>query len=128
MSTTTSLLRPIFRLQQQKVLNLRTTVKSTATRSFTSTTSKLSTQSGDDAKRPSALARIYLEDGTTLLGRSFGSHKSVDGEVRTVIELYCCTVDPCHGLWICIDLVLRCAFVKFSFSVLSFSSLSSILH
>jgi hypothetical protein len=39
------------------------------------------TYSGDDAKKPTALARIYLEDGTTLTGRSFGCHKSVEGEV-----------------------------------------------
>jgi hypothetical protein len=39
------------------------------------------TYSGDDAKKPTALARIYLEDGTTLTGRSFGCHTSVEGEV-----------------------------------------------
>jgi hypothetical protein len=39
------------------------------------------TYSGDDAKKPTALARIYLEDGTTLTGRSFGCHESVEGEV-----------------------------------------------
>lgn len=42
----------------------------------------MSTQSGDDAARPTALAKLHLEDGTTLLGRSFGSHESVEGEVR----------------------------------------------
>jgi hypothetical protein len=42
----------------------------------------MSTQSGDDAKKSPFLAKIHLEDGTTLLGRSFGSHESVDGEVR----------------------------------------------
>lgn len=41
----------------------------------------MSTQSGDEAKKPTALARLHLEDGTTLLGRSFGCHESVDGEV-----------------------------------------------
>jgi hypothetical protein len=40
------------------------------------------TQSGDDAKRPTALAKIFLEDGTELTGRSFGSHEAVEGEVR----------------------------------------------
>lgn len=39
------------------------------------------TQSGDDAHRPTALAKIHLEDGTTLTGRSFGCHESVEGEV-----------------------------------------------
>jgi hypothetical protein len=41
-------------------------------------------QSGNDAKKPEALARIYLEDGTVLTGRSFGCHKSVEGQVRIV--------------------------------------------
>eukprot|EP00542_Grammatophora_oceanica_P009144 CAMPEP_0194044398 /NCGR_PEP_ID=MMETSP0009_2-20130614/15884_1 /TAXON_ID=210454 /ORGANISM="Grammatophora oceanica, Strain CCMP 410" /LENGTH=159 /DNA_ID=CAMNT_0038688915 /DNA_START=56 /DNA_END=532 /DNA_ORIENTATION=+ len=41
----------------------------------------MSTKSGDDAKRPEKLARLHLEDGTTLTGRSFGSHESVEGEV-----------------------------------------------
>lgn len=42
----------------------------------------LSTQSGDDAQPPTALTRLYLEDGTVLTGKSFGCHTSVDGEVR----------------------------------------------
>lgn len=41
----------------------------------------LSTASGDDAKKPTALAKLHLEDGTTLTGRSFGSHEAVEGEV-----------------------------------------------
>lgn len=41
-----------------------------------------STQSTDDAKKPTALARLYLEDGTILTGKSFGSHEAVEGEVR----------------------------------------------
>lgn len=41
----------------------------------------MATQSGDDTQRPSALAKIHLEDGTTLTGRSFGSHENVEGEV-----------------------------------------------
>ena len=42
----------------------------------------MGTQSGDDAKKPTALAKLHLEDGTTILGKSFGSHESVEGEVR----------------------------------------------
>jgi hypothetical protein len=42
----------------------------------------LATQSGDDARRPTALAKLFLEDGTELTGRSFGCHESVEGEVR----------------------------------------------
>ena len=41
-----------------------------------------STQSGDDAAKPLALAKLHLEDGTTLTGTSFGSHEAVEGEVR----------------------------------------------
>lgn len=43
----------------------------------------MATQSGDDAKKSTALAKLHLEDGTTLLARSFGSHESVEGEVRS---------------------------------------------
>jgi hypothetical protein len=42
------------------------------------------TQSGDDTQKPTALAKVYLEDGTVLTGISFGSHKSVEGEVREI--------------------------------------------
>jgi carbamoyl-phosphate synthase (ammonia) len=42
----------------------------------------MATQSGDDAKPPTALATLYLEDGSKFVGRSFGSHEAaVDGEV-----------------------------------------------
>mmetsp|Transcript_14691 Transcript_14691/g.20977 ORF Transcript_14691/g.20977 Transcript_14691/m.20977 type:complete len:1534 (-) Transcript_14691:123-4724(-) len=41
----------------------------------------MSTQSNDNTTPPSALATIHLEDGTSLVGRSFGSHESVEGEV-----------------------------------------------
>jgi len=41
----------------------------------------MATQSGDDTKRPTALAKLHLEDGTTLTGRSFGCHESHTGEV-----------------------------------------------
>jgi len=44
--------------------------------------SKMPTQSSDDVVKPTAQARLYLEDGTTLLAKSFGCHKSVEGEVR----------------------------------------------
>lgn len=46
------------------------------------------TQSGDDTVRPSALAKIHLEDGTTLTGRSFGCHTSVEGEVCIVFCVF----------------------------------------
>ena len=41
----------------------------------------MSTQSSGDTNPPTALATLYLEDGTTLTGRSFGSHEAVEGEV-----------------------------------------------
>ena len=45
----------------------------------------MATQSGDDAKPPTALATLYLEDGSKFVGRSFGSHEAaVDGEVGLI--------------------------------------------
>eukprot|EP00586_Coscinodiscus_wailesii_P004925 CAMPEP_0172487554 /NCGR_PEP_ID=MMETSP1066-20121228/16705_1 /TAXON_ID=671091 /ORGANISM="Coscinodiscus wailesii, Strain CCMP2513" /LENGTH=1525 /DNA_ID=CAMNT_0013254251 /DNA_START=209 /DNA_END=4786 /DNA_ORIENTATION=+ len=41
----------------------------------------LSTQSNDSTSPPTALAHLYLEDGTKLTGKSFGCHESVEGEV-----------------------------------------------
>ena len=43
--------------------------------------SKEPTQSSDDVVKPTALAKLYLEDGTMLTAKSFGCHKSVEGEV-----------------------------------------------
>jgi hypothetical protein len=55
--------------------------------------SLLPTQSSNDVERPTRLAKLFLEDGTVLTGRSFGSHKAVDGEVRScwfvVLLFYC---------------------------------------
>ena len=39
------------------------------------------TQSGDDAVPPTAVAKLFLEDGTVLVGQSFGCHKAIEGEV-----------------------------------------------
>ena len=41
----------------------------------------MSSQSGDNTEKPTALAKLYLEDGTVLTGISFGSHVSAEGEV-----------------------------------------------
>ena len=38
-------------------------------------------QSGNDVTKPIAVARLYLEDGTVLTGKSFGSHVGAEGEV-----------------------------------------------
>lgn len=43
--------------------------------------SKEPTQSSDDVVKPTALAKLYLEDGTELTAKSFGCHQSVEGEV-----------------------------------------------
>ena len=48
----------------------------------------LATASGDDAKKPTALAKLHLEDGTTLVGYSFGSHQAVEGEVSDTYIFY----------------------------------------
>jgi hypothetical protein len=50
---------------------------------------KMPTQSGDDTQQPTAVAKVYLEDGTVLTGISFGSHTSAEGEVRTEKEQLC---------------------------------------
>lgn len=42
----------------------------------------MSTQSSPDTNPPTALATLHLEDGTSIVGRSFGCHESVEGEVR----------------------------------------------
>lgn len=42
----------------------------------------MSTQSPDGVSPPTALAKLHLEDGTTLTGKSFGCHESMTGEVR----------------------------------------------
>lgn len=41
----------------------------------------MSTQSTNDAQRPTALAKLHLEDGTTITAKSFGCHETVEGEV-----------------------------------------------
>lgn len=62
---------------------LRSATTASRLRSTTSSTMRatFATQSGNDTHRPTALAKLYLEDGTTLTGLSFGSHESVEGEV-----------------------------------------------
>jgi len=51
----------------------------------------MSSQSGDDTQKPTAVAKLYLEDGTVLTGISFGSHVSAEGEVRP-----CCGTAVVH--------------------------------
>lgn len=76
-----SMLRPIARASGRSAAFLGSRTSAPSTRSPLSRL--MSTQSGDDAKPPSALATLYLEDGSKFVGRSFGSHEAaVDGEVR----------------------------------------------
>ena len=76
-----TMLRPLLRSSSNKLRiaspssALLNAVKRTSTKAF-------ATQSGDDAAKPTALARLHLEDGTSITGTSFGCHKSVEGEVR----------------------------------------------
>ena len=42
----------------------------------------MGTQSTDKDVAPTATATLHLEDGTKLVGTSFGSHEAVEGEVR----------------------------------------------
>lgn len=44
----------------------------------------LATQSSGDVEPPTALANLYLEDGTKLTGQSFGCHEAVEGEVSGI--------------------------------------------
>lgn len=41
----------------------------------------MSTTSSNDASAPTLQATLYLEDGTKMVGKSFGAHTSVEGEV-----------------------------------------------
>ena len=64
------------------------------------------TQSPDDAEPPTALAKLHLEDGTTLTAKSFGCHTSVEGEVRSLLasQEIVCWVTFCFeefGLVVC---------------------------
>lgn len=79
-----SMLRPIARSSGRSAAFINSSSRSSTARTSSSPLSRLmSTQSGDDAKPPSALATLYLEDGSKFVGRSFGSHEAaVDGEVR----------------------------------------------
>ncbi|CAB9507048.1 Carbamoyl-phosphate synthase large chain [Seminavis robusta] len=70
----TSMLRPIFSVAGRNGSQTTRRAGLSASRSF-------ATQSGDDAAPPTALAKLHLEDGTTLTAKSFGCHESVEGEV-----------------------------------------------
>ena len=79
-----SMLRPIFSVSKSSATGATSATKSLRFRLPGLTSRTFATQSGDDAQPPTALAKLHLEDGTTLTARSFGCHKSVEGEVRNV--------------------------------------------
>jgi hypothetical protein len=72
------MLRPV--LRSSRLTQLQRSLGASTARTF-------ATQSGDDAANPSALARIYMEDGTVLTGRSFGAHEAVEGEVSAGYDI-----------------------------------------
>ena len=63
----------------------KSAIQSRRARSIGQVGRSLATQSGDDTKKPTALAKIHLEDGTTLVGKSFGCHEGAEGEVSKSI-------------------------------------------
>lgn len=73
------LLRPLYKSAA------RGSQKSSKRVASVDTARAFATQSGDDAVPPTALAKLHLEDGTTLTAKSFGCHKSIEGEVRIYI-------------------------------------------
>lgn len=75
--TATAFLRPLLR-QSFLGNNRRTTQKA------------FSTYSKDDVFRPTQVAKLHLEDGTTLTGKSFGAPQNVEGEVCSSIDLISC--------------------------------------
>lgn len=75
-----TMLRPLLRSSNNGLNKFRLSSLSNAT-TKRSATATFATQSGDDTKKPTALAKLHLEDGTTITGTSFGCHESVEGEV-----------------------------------------------
>ena len=73
-----TMLRPIFRSRHAMNKLKHSSAVQNATKRATAA---FSTQSGDDTTKPTALAKLHLEDGTTITGTSFGSHEAVEGEV-----------------------------------------------
>jgi hypothetical protein len=93
-----SMLRPIFSVAGRNGQTASAVAATTARRSAAAAASRsFGTQSGDDAEPPTAMAKLHLEDGTTLTAKSFGCHSSVEGEVsKTKNELMLLSVFlPC---------------------------------
>jgi hypothetical protein len=81
-----SMLRPIFSVAGRNGPTASAVAATTTRRSAVAAASRsFATQSGDDTEPPTAMAKLHLEDGTTLTARSFGCHTSVEGEVSKAI-------------------------------------------
>ena len=84
------MLRPIFAVTGRRSGSSAAAASSRTTTTFgaggINIPRTFATQSGDDAVPPTALAKLHLEDGTTLTAKSFGCHTSVEGEVRKIKE------------------------------------------
>lgn len=72
----TSMLRPMWSANSSFVSQTRRVLHNAR-----SSSRLMATQSSGDTEPPTALATLYLEDGTKLTGKSFGCHESVEGEV-----------------------------------------------
>lgn len=102
----TRMLRPILRSSRSAAIKASSAsssaaafVPATAAKALASTAQQrlFATQSSGDTEPPTALAKLYLEDGTTLVGKSFGCHESVEGEVSQHVE----TANICRCLFSC---------------------------
>jgi hypothetical protein len=84
-----TMLRPILRTSQRLNLSSASSLKSNA---YKPSYNFFSTQSSNDTQRPTLSAKLFLEDGTVLTGKSFGCHTAVEGEV---CYMQCLCIDIC---------------------------------
>ena len=73
-----SMLRPLWRANGSAFIGRRQACNSRSSFRLKST------QSGPDTKPPTALATLHLEDGSSFVGKSFGCHESIEGEVSPI--------------------------------------------
>jgi hypothetical protein len=55
-------------------------------------------QSDSKTEPPVAVAILHLEDGTSFVGKSFGCHKAVEGEVCFILFISCNNILNCIQL------------------------------
>lgn len=73
-----SMLRPLAR---SSAFAAKGSFTSSTRRAMAASVRAMGTHSTNDAQRPTALAKLHLEDGSTITAKSFGSHEAVEGEV-----------------------------------------------